>query len=157
MKSFKFKFNQSRRHIIACKVELAKLQRFHGIISLALEKIRSEAAEVAGIAIYLPLVNQVPSLLLLLITEMLWLRFQIEENVLILLPQVWISTWNDGKTSGTSMASPHVAGVVALAMAERSFPTVAQVHDYIKSIGTRNKITGQLNNAPNSLLYNGFN
>jgi subtilisin family serine protease len=70
-----------------------------------------------------------------------------------------LSTWNNGRTntiSGTSMATPHVAGVVALALAEKEFTTVAQVHDYIKSIATVGKITGTLQGAPNALLYNQF-
>jgi subtilisin family serine protease len=70
-----------------------------------------------------------------------------------------LSTWNNGRTntiSGTSMATPHVAGIVALALAEREFSTVAEVHDYIKSIATPGKVTGNLQGAPNSLAYNQF-
>jgi subtilisin family serine protease len=70
-----------------------------------------------------------------------------------------LSTWNNGRTntiSGTSMATPHVAGIVALALAERQFSTVAQVNDYIKSIATPGRVTGNLQGAPNSLAYNQF-
>jgi subtilisin family serine protease len=70
-----------------------------------------------------------------------------------------LSTWNNGGTrsiSGTSMAAPHVAGIVALALADNNFQTVAEVNDYIKRFGTPGKITGNLQGAPNSLAYNKF-
>jgi len=76
----------------------------------------------------------------------------------IIAPGVDItSTWNDGRTntiSGTSMASPHVAGVVALALAEGNFTSPAEVQDYIKAIASKNKIKGALRGAPNNFLYN---
>jgi subtilisin family serine protease len=70
-----------------------------------------------------------------------------------------LSTWRNGRTntiSGTSMAAPHVAGVVALALAEKNFTSVQQVADYITSTGTRSKVAGALNGAPNVLLYSEF-
>ncbi|KAJ2991686.1 hypothetical protein HDV02_003636, partial [Globomyces sp. JEL0801] len=80
--------------------------------------------------------------------------------VSIIAPGVGIlSTWNNGQTntiSGTSMAAPHVAGIVALALAERSFANVAAVKSFITSIATPNKITGTLNGAPNLVAYNKF-
>ncbi|KAJ3046604.1 hypothetical protein HK097_000710 [Rhizophlyctis rosea] len=80
------------------------------------------------------------------------------ECVDVIAPGVDItSTWNNGRTntiSGTSMASPHVAGVVALALAEGNFTTVAEVHDYIKAIASKDRVKGALGKTPNSLLYN---
>jgi cerevisin len=76
----------------------------------------------------------------------------------IIAPGVDImSTWNNGKTnviSGTSMATPHVAGVVALALAEGSFKTVQEVKKYLVEVSSKDKIAGALKGAPNSLLYN---
>ncbi|KAJ3276504.1 hypothetical protein HK104_003645 [Borealophlyctis nickersoniae] len=80
------------------------------------------------------------------------------ECVDVIAPGVDItSTWNDGRTntiSGTSMASPHVAGVVALALAEGNFTTAAQVQDYIKAVSSKDRITGSVGRTPNNFLYN---
>lgn len=69
------------------------------------------------------------------------------------------STWNNGKTntiSGTSMASPHVAGVVALALAENNFSTVQQVTDHLLAKALKGKVWGFLGNTPNLLLNSGY-
>jgi subtilisin family serine protease len=39
--------------------------------------------------------------------------------------------------SGTSMAAPHVSGAIALAIAEGTFTTVSQVHDYMVKISIK--------------------
>ncbi|KAI9006124.1 peptidase S8/S53 domain-containing protein [Gaertneriomyces semiglobifer] len=79
----------------------------------------------------------------------------------IIAPGVDItSTWNNGRTntiSGTSMATPHVAGVVALALAEGNFTSPAEVETYLKVIGSKDKITGSLSRTPNIFLFNGVN
>ncbi|KAJ3334377.1 hypothetical protein HDU76_000070 [Blyttiomyces sp. JEL0837] len=75
----------------------------------------------------------------------------------IIAPGVDItSTWNNGKEntiSGTSMASPHVCGVLALAMGEKEFPNPKAVKDFIIGIGTRAAVTGVPKNTVNVLLY----
>ncbi|TPX59010.1 hypothetical protein PhCBS80983_g02808 [Powellomyces hirtus] len=76
----------------------------------------------------------------------------------IIAPGVDItSTWNNGRTntiSGTSMATPHVAGVIALALAEGKFSSPAEVQTYLKVIGSKDRITGALAKTPNVFLYN---
>ncbi|KAJ3008372.1 hypothetical protein HKX48_008566 [Thoreauomyces humboldtii] len=76
----------------------------------------------------------------------------------IIAPGVDItSTWNNGQTntiSGTSMATPHVAGVIALALAEGNFSSPLEVQTYLKTIASKDRITGTLSKTPNSLLYN---
>lgn len=69
-----------------------------------------------------------------------------------------LSTWNAGNTktiSGTSMATPHVAGVVALALAEGK--TAADVTKYLTTIASKNRIKGSLGTTPNQLLYSKVN
>ena len=76
----------------------------------------------------------------------------------IIAPGVDIkSTWNNGKTniiSGTSMATPHLVGVVALALSEGNFTNAADIKVYLKRVATRNAISGQLKGTPNYFLYN---
>jgi cerevisin len=70
-----------------------------------------------------------------------------------------LSTWLNGRTntiSGTSMAAPHVAGFVALALNEKSFKNVDEVAAYLRSTATPSKITGRLDGAPNVLLFSNF-
>ncbi|KAI9362510.1 peptidase S8/S53 domain-containing protein [Zopfochytrium polystomum] len=66
------------------------------------------------------------------------------------------SSWNNGREntiSGTSMASPHGCGVLALALAEQNFTTPKQYKDYVVNIGTRKTVSGVPANTPNILLF----
>ncbi|WP_281496190.1 S8 family serine peptidase [Marinobacter sp. S0848L] len=54
--------------------------------------------------------------------------------------------------SGTSMASPHVAGVSALILAEQPGLTPAQVADAVVNLGTGNVLSGIKAGSPNLLL-----
>jgi aqualysin 1 len=67
------------------------------------------------------------------------------------------SAWNTSNTatntiSGTSMATPHVAGVAALYLAGHS-ATPQQVRDAIVGAATANAVSGPGRNSPNRLLY----
>ena len=57
--------------------------------------------------------------------------------------------------SGTSMASPHVAGVAALLLDEDGSRTPAQVWTEMRYRATRYKIAGAGSGSPNFLLYSG--
>jgi subtilisin family serine protease len=64
------------------------------------------------------------------------------------------STWSNGGTntiSGTSMASPHVAGAVALYLQAHPSATPAEVDSSLAGFATTNKISN-VNGAPNLLL-----
>jgi subtilisin family serine protease len=66
------------------------------------------------------------------------------------------STWLNGGTntiSGTSMASPHVAGVAALYKATYGNASTSTIDSWIKSNATANVITGNPSGTPNRLLY----
>jgi len=58
--------------------------------------------------------------------------------------------------SGTSMASPHVAGAAALYLSANPTATPQQVRDALVSNGTPNKVTSPGTGSPNVLLYTGF-
>ncbi|KAJ3131252.1 hypothetical protein HK101_004748 [Irineochytrium annulatum] len=74
----------------------------------------------------------------------------------IIAPGVDItSSWNNGKEntiSGTSMATPHACGVLALAAAEHDFETPKELKDYVIAMGTRGAIKG----VPNRQTVNIF-
>lgn len=69
------------------------------------------------------------------------------------------SAWHSTNTavntiSGTSMASPHVAGVAALYLSGNTTATPAQVESAIEGGATPNKVTNAGTGSPNRLLYN---
>jgi subtilisin family serine protease len=66
------------------------------------------------------------------------------------------STWHNGGTntiSGTSMASPHVAGVGALYKGTYGDASQSTIDSWIKNNATANVITGNPTGTPNRLLY----
>lgn len=68
------------------------------------------------------------------------------------------SAWHTSKTatntiSGTSMASPHVAGVAALILQETPTASVSTVISTVTSRATPDKVTLAGTNSPNRLLY----
>lgn len=68
------------------------------------------------------------------------------------------SAWNSSATatnvlSGTSMASPHVAGVAALALTANPSATPAAVATQIASTATANRLYGIGTGSPNRLVY----
>ncbi|WP_405588471.1 S8 family serine peptidase [Streptomyces sp. NBC_01092] len=70
------------------------------------------------------------------------------------------SAWNSGDTatntiSGTSMASPHVAGAAALYLADHPTSTPAQVSTALTSAATTGVVTSPGTGSPNRLLYVG--
>ncbi|KAG0348757.1 hypothetical protein BG004_004224 [Podila humilis] len=70
------------------------------------------------------------------------------------ITSAWIGSPSATNTiSGTSMASPHVAGVGALYLSFNSIPTAQGLFDKLTSTATPNKITGNLKQSPNKLVY----
>jgi subtilisin family serine protease len=66
----------------------------------------------------------------------------------------WIGGKKEYKTiSGTSMASPHVAGAAALVLGSGVAKTPADVKKHLVSIGTKSAITNAHKDTPNVLLY----
>ncbi|KAI0597288.1 peptidase S8/S53 domain-containing protein [Biscogniauxia sp. FL1348] len=57
--------------------------------------------------------------------------------------------------SGTSMATPHVVGLVLYLQALENLNTPAAVISRVKALGTSGKITGTLSGSPNLVSYNG--
>jgi subtilisin family serine protease len=72
-----------------------------------------------------------------------------------------LSAWYTNTTatntiSGTSMASPHVAGVAALYLANNPNATPTQVRNAIVNNATSNKVTDAGSGSPNKLVYSIF-
>jgi subtilisin family serine protease len=71
------------------------------------------------------------------------------------------SAWYNSNTatntiSGTSMATPHVAGVAALYLQSNASATPAQVRDAIVNNATTGKVTSAGSKSPNKLLFTNY-
>jgi subtilisin family serine protease len=71
------------------------------------------------------------------------------------------SAWKDNDTatntiSGTSMATPHTAGVAALYLSTHATATPAQVRDALVNNATSGKVQDPRTGSPNKLLYSLF-
>ncbi|KAF9579228.1 hypothetical protein BGW38_004595 [Lunasporangiospora selenospora] len=75
------------------------------------------------------------------------------------ITSTWIGGASAKKTiSGTSMASPHVAGVAALYLGEDSagaLATAQALFDKLKSMSTEGVVQGDLKGSPNNFVFNG--
>jgi subtilisin family serine protease len=72
------------------------------------------------------------------------------------ITSAWIGSNTATRTiSGTSMATPHVAGAAALYLATNTAATPAQVKSHINSTATTGKIGAVPSGTPNRLLFTG--
>ena len=73
------------------------------------------------------------------------------------ITSAWIgSTSATATISGTSMASPHVAGVAALFLARKGATAPAIVRDSLVANATVGKVTSPGRNSPNRLLFTNY-
>jgi subtilisin family serine protease len=73
------------------------------------------------------------------------------------ITSAWIGSSTATNTiSGTSMATPHVAGVAALYLAINGSATPATVRDALVANGTTGKVTSPGRNSPNVLLFSNY-
>lgn len=74
----------------------------------------------------------------------------------VLIKSAWIgSTSSTNTISGTSMATPHVAGLAADLIALEGTRSPAALGQRTQSLSTKNVITGAGSGSINSLAYNG--
>lgn len=72
------------------------------------------------------------------------------------ITSAWYTGTNATNTiSGTSMASPHVAGVVAVLLGQTPTMTTAEVAQTLATTATLNRVLSAGKNSPNLLLYIG--
>jgi subtilisin family serine protease len=69
------------------------------------------------------------------------------------ITSTWLGSTGTNTINGTSMASPHVAGVVARFLAQNPGLTPAQVANSIKTSSTKNLVTGAGSGSLNQLLF----
>jgi len=74
------------------------------------------------------------------------------------IPSAWFTSDTATlATSGTSMASPHVAGVAAMYLESNPLAPPSAVSDAITTAATPGRVTDAGEGSPNLLLYMGFN
>lgn len=74
----------------------------------------------------------------------------------VAIKSAWIRSNTDTNTiSGTSMATPHVAGLAAYLIALEGSRTPANLCSRLQSLATKNVITNAGTGSPNNLAYNG--
>jgi subtilisin family serine protease len=72
------------------------------------------------------------------------------------ITSAWIGSTNAyNRISGTSMATPHVAGVAALLMStDPSLTSTQAVYNKLIQTSTKNVVSGPLRGSPNRMLFN---
>ena len=72
----------------------------------------------------------------------------------VAIKSAWLGSGTNS-ISGTSMATPHVAGVAALYKGATGDPSSSAVTSWINANATANAIVGNPSGTPNRLLYKG--